>query len=139
MDINEMTVERVSGNEQGDPQVDAAPINVDVVVSRQVPTLEYEVRNSVGKVIRVLRKVDKAAIFALPANDLRPRAAILTVKPSGRVLVQDRAGALLARFADRDQAVKHLKAAGVDASKLAGGRVPTREKEAAAAAAKARK
>lgn len=139
MDINEMTVERVSGNEQGEPQVDAVPINVDVVIARQVPTQDYEVRNSVGKVIRVLRKVDKAAIFALPATELRPRAAIVTVKPSGRVLVQDRAGALLARFADREQAVKHLKAAGVDASKLAGGRVPTREKEAAAAAAKAKR
>lgn len=126
-----MAVERVTGDNDADPSVDAAPVNVDVVIAREVPTQAYEVRNSVGKVIRTLRVVDKAAIFALPAQQLRATAAILTKKPSGKVLVQDKAGSLLARFNDIEQAAKHLKAAGVDISKLAGGRVAPREKEAA--------
>lgn len=125
-----MAVERVTDDEQA-ADVEGAPINVDVVIADRIPTRDLEVRNSVGKLIRTLRQVDKSAIFALPAGTLRATAAIATFKPSGKVLIQTREGELLARFADREQATKHLKAAGVDITKLAGGRVATREKEAA--------
>ena len=128
-----MAVERVTDDEQTGADVEGAPINVDVVIATRVPTRDLEVRNSVGKLIRTLRQVDKSAIFALPAGTLRATAAIATFKPSGKVLIQTREGELLARFNDRDQATKHLKAAGVDISKLAGGRIAPREKEAAKA------
>lgn len=125
-----MAVERVTDDEQA-ADVEGAPINVDVVIADRIPTRDLEVRNSVGKLIRTLRQVDKSAIFALPAGTLRATAAIATFKPSGKVLIQTREGELLARFNDREQATKFLKQAGVDITKLAGGRVNPREKEAA--------
>jgi len=101
------------------PQVDEPAINVDVVIANRVPTFEVPVTNGAGKVIRMRRVVDKSAIFALPAQALRGGAYNYTLcNPSGRVLITDKAGALLARFNDAEQANKHLKACGVDAAKL---------------------
>lgn len=117
MDLAAAAVEKVDMDE---PTVDEAPLNVDVIIARAVPTIEVPVRSATGKVLRVRHVVDKRAIFALPSGDLRGRASIWGPRPGGRVLVYDRDGKLLARFNDVEQGAKHLKAAGVDATKLIG-------------------
>lgn len=116
--IDEMNVEKVTGEDA--PETELPALNVDVIIAREVPRIEIPVTNSVGKVIRMRKIVDKSAIFALPAGELRKRAQIFSLRPSGRVLVSDAAGALVARFASAEQAAKHLKAAGIDPCKLIG-------------------
>lgn len=128
MDVEGAAVERVSGEEES-PQVDEQPINTEVIVAKQVPTIQVPIRSATGKVLRVREVVDKSAIFALPGGELRGRAAIFNVRPSGRVLIFDKNGKLLARFNDGEQAVKHLGAAKVEAHKLIG--FPKPEKKAA--------
>ncbi len=115
MDLAAAGIENVKDN---GPEVDEAPINVDVVIAPRVPTIQVAVTNGAGKVVRYRNVVDKSVNFALPAPALRGGAFNYTPTPSGRVLITDKAGGLLARFQDQDQANKHLKAAGVDASKL---------------------
>lgn len=112
------TVENVR-EESKSGAVDLDAPNVDVVIAPRVPTVDVPVRNAVGRVIRTLQRVDKSVIFALPSQELRGRAHCVAVKPSGRVLVVDKQGALLARFADVGQAEKHLKACKVDVNNLA--------------------
>lgn len=118
MDLATAAVER--GGDEQEPQVDVAAPNVDVIIAKEVPTVNVEVRNATGRVIRVLKRVDKSAIFALPAPVLRGAARIYGRRPSGKVLIFDAEGKLLARFADATQANRHLKACGIDAAKLAG-------------------
>lgn len=115
MDLDAAGIENVKHN---GPEVDEAPINVDVVISPRVPTIQVPVTNGAGKVIRMRNVVDKSVNFAMPSPALRAGAYNYTPTPGGRVLITDKAGALLARFQDQDQANKHLKAAGVDATKL---------------------
>lgn len=120
-DISEMGVERVG--EGNDPEVDGPAPNVDVVVADRIPTVDVPVTNAAGKVIRIRKVVDKGSIFALRSPQLRQGAFLWTQRPGqngepGKVLIQDRTGALLARFNDATQAVKHLKACGIAAAKL---------------------
>lgn len=115
-DLSAMTVEKVGAD--NDPEVDEAAPNVDVIIARQVPTVDVPVVNAAGKVIRIRKVVDKGAIFALPKTDLVQGAFLWTARPSGHVLIQSKTGALVARFNDATQAVKHLKACGIEAAKL---------------------
>lgn len=131
MDLAGAAVERVSGEE--DPlQVDETPINTDVIVAREVPTIQVPVRSATGKVLRIRQVVDKSAIFAMPGPELRGRARIWGPRPepNTKVMIYDKDGKLIARFHDAEQAVKHLKAAGVDATKLLGYPKPDKKDKA---------
>lgn len=102
----------------------AAPEAVDVenltpVVCDSEPMKDQVLYDADGKPRKKIRVRDKKVPFMFKAERLRREAAGLILKPvSGQVLVQDKAGNILARFATVAQAVQYLKAAQVDVAKL---------------------
>lgn len=114
-------------NEMGDiEQVQdvAAPEAVDVenltpIVCENQPTKKQVLYDSEGKPRKEITVLNKAVLFMFKADRLRREGYGLILKPvSGQVLVQDRKGLIIARFASVTQASQYLKSAQVDLAKL---------------------
>jgi hypothetical protein len=87
--------------------------NQTIKVQDARPTKLVRIPASGGRV-QTIEVVDKEAIWSVQETELRSQAFTVTVKPrSGLVIVTDKAGKHLAKYANADQAVQKLKAAGI--------------------------
>ena len=101
------------GSIEGELPVVVGGSKAQLQVATEAPRKPVQIVTGGGRRVTVM-VVDKAARFMVPAEQLRARWCSVAVRgASGRVLVYDRAGELLARFADLKEANQGFKEAGI--------------------------